>query len=80
MAAKISRIELRAMRTLTMACWWPSRFTGRVAPDWTGIAGELDALTGGAERRFEMGTCTLAELHQVRALRQLANDKVKTSG
>ena len=73
----ISRAEIKAMRNLTMACWWPSRITGVTIPDWEGIEGELAALTGGAERRLESGSSSLTELHNLRKLRQLAKDRLR---
>jgi len=76
---RITRGELADMRSLTMACWWPSKVTGRVTPDWGGIAGELEALTTGAETRFLQGASTLDELHRLRSLRQLAKDKARES-
>ena len=73
--SKISPTELQAMRGLTMACWWPSRAMGRTSPDWEGVAGELAALTEAAETRYALGTASLAELHELRAYRQLAIDR-----
>lgn len=55
--------HLTELKQRTMACWWPSRITGRTEPDWQGIMGELDALIEGAERRGD-----IAELNTLTAL------------
>ena len=74
MVTKITAIETRQMRSLTMGCWWPSKINGQAPPDWSGIAGELIALTNDAENRI--GT-PLSELNELRCLRQLARDRAR---
>lgn len=70
----MTRQELADLKAETMACWWPSHITGVTRPDWTGIAGELDALL---ERENSIPGNSLARLHHVRKLRQLAHDKAE---
>jgi len=63
----------REIRGLTMACWWPSRITGKRTPDWEGITGELDALIKGAKARLEYDTATPQEVHHLVELRHWAD-------
>jgi hypothetical protein len=59
----------KELRSLTMACWWPSRFTGRIYPDWPGILGELDTLVQGAKARMAgYGTASTQEIHKLAGL------------
>ena len=67
----------KEIRGQTMACWWPSRITGKAAPDWVGILGELEALLEGAKARMAYyGTATPAEVLRLQELRQWTQSQV----
>lgn len=67
-----ARRQVKELRHLTMACWWPSNITGRLQPDWEGIRGEMQALVVGATARMDYGTATQGELDNLWSLYHLA--------
>ena len=63
------RETTKKIRSLTMACWWPSKITGRTRPDWSGIFGELYWLFQQAKmRRATYGTSSAQEVHELAGL------------
>ena len=72
-------VERKRIRELTMGCFWSSVAFPRKSPDWIGIAGELTAMVAAEEFYFEDRGSNLAGLNELRALKQLAKDKVRNT-
>ena len=65
------------VKSHTMACWWPSRITGRTIPDWDGVVGELDALVEGAKTRLGYNAAMQGEVLRLSELRQWAQSQAR---
>ena len=68
---------IKKLRSLTMACWWPSKVTGLTQPDWPGVLGEVDALLQSAKyRRVSYGTASAQEVHELASLYNWVQDQI----